>query len=599
MKEHLGKVTLVALLELQCDFCKNQINSLERLLEYIKQHLDSQTRIVIIAPANESSTVVNHYQNSLATQGFTIVQESRSQFLWSLLGGCNNDFFIYDKCGRLNFHIPHPQSLTYYHYTINSLYDVHRRQSCGPCEHEMPDKRPNFYLDPSLSSPKRPQIQNFSVLGAEQQVKAWINSLPSANRTPEQLGVRINTPSSLPNTYYQHYDRRFSTSTQRTAVSKPSIRHRKPFCNCNLKNEVESGLRSIMEVQRGLYKKTGGLTQPPLDEKVIHRQRVRNKKFRTTTLSYAVSKSTIRNFVDALTTTDREQTEVDDYFLDDENSTLLDGIATASVPFVIEETTAQIQKPNAFTEPTQFKELQHVHNDESDEHEPEEGDEQLDPTGEDHFDEMPFVTASAELSAKSYKSESAISPNIITSRQFYDITIFSGIHISIAAKDCLDVLTQKRFVISTGFLFSSDKKPTTIKQQRTQIMKKNQEKAKALEAERYANNSDYASLIINGTASACTSFSDLFCLSAQNHKTTFHPCCYKGVYLTSVCTPTKCSTKTYPICCFQKFQQLSFFDFSLLPFSSSWFKSLPLFESSLPDETSGFWFYRLLLIFGI
>lgn len=54
----------------------------------------------------------------------------------------------------------------------------------------------------------------------------------------------------------------------------------------------------------------------------------------------------------------------------------------------------------------------------------------------------------------------------------------------------------------------------------------------------------------------CSSFSDISCFELQESGKELNPCCFKGVYLTGVCTRELCSSKTYHLCCFQKYQQV-------------------------------------------
>lgn len=52
----------------------------------------------------------------------------------------------------------------------------------------------------------------------------------------------------------------------------------------------------------------------------------------------------------------------------------------------------------------------------------------------------------------------------------------------------------------------------------------------------------------------CTDFSDQVCYESQQRGEDAHPCCYKGIYLTDLCTKD-CTADMYDLCCFQRFQQ--------------------------------------------
>lgn len=59
-----------------------------------------------------------------------------------------------------------------------------------------------------------------------------------------------------------------------------------------------------------------------------------------------------------------------------------------------------------------------------------------------------------------------------------------------------------------------------------------------------------------GDLGRCSSFSDISCFDLQENGKELDACCYKGVYLTGVCNRDLCSSKTYHLCCFQKYQQV-------------------------------------------
>uniref|UniRef100_A0A5S6QVK0 Selenoprotein P N-terminal domain-containing protein n=1 Tax=Trichuris muris TaxID=70415 RepID=A0A5S6QVK0_TRIMR len=133
MANYAGYVTLLALIELQCNFCKSQISSLLKLSQLFKENYDGPTKFVIVAPLNESAMFVHYYREYLLPYGFDVIQETATEPIWGPLSGGKFDFFVYDRCGRLSYYIPYPQSFMYYHYTISSLHSTHRHQRCGPC----------------------------------------------------------------------------------------------------------------------------------------------------------------------------------------------------------------------------------------------------------------------------------------------------------------------------------------------------------------------------------------------------------------------------------------------------------------------------------
>lgn len=73
-----------------------EISSLERLIDFAKNHSLEPTRIIIIAPMNESDAFVEYHQQLLRSKGIMIIHESNQEPIWNTLRGYNNDFFLYD-----------------------------------------------------------------------------------------------------------------------------------------------------------------------------------------------------------------------------------------------------------------------------------------------------------------------------------------------------------------------------------------------------------------------------------------------------------------------------------------------------------------------
>ncbi|KRY71947.1 Selenoprotein Pb, partial [Trichinella pseudospiralis] len=133
MTNYHGHVTLIALMELQCTLCRTQISSIVKLSELFRENYDEPTKFLVVAPHNESARFVEYYKQYLKPYDIGIIQETTAEPIWHTLRGSKFDFFVYDRCGRLNYYIPYPQSFMYYHYTISSLHSTHRYTKCGPC----------------------------------------------------------------------------------------------------------------------------------------------------------------------------------------------------------------------------------------------------------------------------------------------------------------------------------------------------------------------------------------------------------------------------------------------------------------------------------
>uniref|UniRef100_A0A7M4FP35 Selenoprotein Pb-like n=2 Tax=Crocodylus porosus TaxID=8502 RepID=A0A7M4FP35_CROPO len=55
--------------------------------------------------------------------------------VWQILDGDKDDFLIYDKCGRLVFHISLPYSFLHFPYVESAVHFVYHKDYCGNCFH--------------------------------------------------------------------------------------------------------------------------------------------------------------------------------------------------------------------------------------------------------------------------------------------------------------------------------------------------------------------------------------------------------------------------------------------------------------------------------
>ncbi|TWW60591.1 Selenoprotein P [Takifugu flavidus] len=65
--------------------------------------------------------------------------------VWQTLGGNNNDFFIYDRCGRLTHRISLPYSIIGHGHVERAVKDTYCNSLCGECTHEhLEQKKPGM-----------------------------------------------------------------------------------------------------------------------------------------------------------------------------------------------------------------------------------------------------------------------------------------------------------------------------------------------------------------------------------------------------------------------------------------------------------------------
>uniref|UniRef100_A0A672ZJT1 Selenoprotein P N-terminal domain-containing protein n=1 Tax=Sphaeramia orbicularis TaxID=375764 RepID=A0A672ZJT1_9TELE len=63
-------------------------------------------------------------------------QEEQQADVWQTLGGEKDDFFIYDRCGRLTHHISLPYSIIGQGHVETAIKETYCKRICGDCIHE-------------------------------------------------------------------------------------------------------------------------------------------------------------------------------------------------------------------------------------------------------------------------------------------------------------------------------------------------------------------------------------------------------------------------------------------------------------------------------
>uniref|UniRef100_A0AAQ6AI35 Selenoprotein P N-terminal domain-containing protein n=3 Tax=Amphiprion ocellaris TaxID=80972 RepID=A0AAQ6AI35_AMPOC len=63
-------------------------------------------------------------------------QDEQQPDVWQTLGGDKDDFFIYDRCGRLTHHISLPYSIIGQGHIEGAIKDAYCKRTCGECSYE-------------------------------------------------------------------------------------------------------------------------------------------------------------------------------------------------------------------------------------------------------------------------------------------------------------------------------------------------------------------------------------------------------------------------------------------------------------------------------
>ncbi|NWX39979.1 SELPB protein, partial [Steatornis caripensis] len=69
-----------------------------------------------------------------APPGVPVFQpEPEEPDIWQVLEGDKDDFLVYDRCGRLTFHIQLPYSFLHFSYVESAIRFTHSKDFCGNC----------------------------------------------------------------------------------------------------------------------------------------------------------------------------------------------------------------------------------------------------------------------------------------------------------------------------------------------------------------------------------------------------------------------------------------------------------------------------------
>ncbi|NWU83724.1 SEPP1 protein, partial [Onychorhynchus coronatus] len=121
------------------------------LLLYIPTRLeDLRVKLENEGLVNISYVVVNH-QGAQSQREFHLLKESVSDYItvyqqeeqqddvWTTLNGNKDDFLIYDRCGRLVYHLGLPYSFLHFRYVEEAIKIAYCGNKCGNCSYTDPD----------------------------------------------------------------------------------------------------------------------------------------------------------------------------------------------------------------------------------------------------------------------------------------------------------------------------------------------------------------------------------------------------------------------------------------------------------------------------
>uniref|UniRef100_A0AAF5Q336 SelP_N domain-containing protein n=1 Tax=Wuchereria bancrofti TaxID=6293 RepID=A0AAF5Q336_WUCBA len=255
-----GFVLLVALMPMECEHCQEQLMKFQTVMETL-----SEIRIVVIAPYDENPRLIERYRKEFSR--VTIGMESLDERIWDTLSGSGHDHFIYDRCGRLASVIRHPKSDTSKsEHTLRALKSAISYAQCGWCQYDPPDlpQEPVITTYASLTrkgKTRRPRIK--AVVYPQNDRADTLNSGRRSALDHERFSPRFNTATSTRKDHASDY-------VAPSNITSPSVTIEN--------NQKEMVIRSESQQQQQVsMHKQGTISQQTQPEFEIGQERVTTK----------------------------------------------------------------------------------------------------------------------------------------------------------------------------------------------------------------------------------------------------------------------------------------------------------------------------------
>uniref|UniRef100_A0A8C5KEV3 Selenoprotein P N-terminal domain-containing protein n=1 Tax=Jaculus jaculus TaxID=51337 RepID=A0A8C5KEV3_JACJA len=128
-----GFVTVVALLQASY-LCILQASRLEDLRVKLENEGYSNISYIVVNHQGISSQLKYiQLKNKVSTHIPVYQQELHQTDIWTLLNGNKDDFLIYDRCGRLVYHLGLPYSFLSFPYVEEAIKIAYCEEKCGNC----------------------------------------------------------------------------------------------------------------------------------------------------------------------------------------------------------------------------------------------------------------------------------------------------------------------------------------------------------------------------------------------------------------------------------------------------------------------------------
>ncbi|XP_063795499.1 selenoprotein Pb-like isoform X2 [Pseudophryne corroboree] len=152
MGKSYGQVTVVALLQASCGFCLIQAANMGPLRDKLTSQGLTNISYMIVNDQSSFSKLLFEELKRRAPEGVPVYQQLPKQDdVWDILDGNKDDFLIYDRCGRLTFHIRLPHSILHFPYVYAAIHQTYYEDSCQNC---------SFYANITNNATKNATVDN-------------------------------------------------------------------------------------------------------------------------------------------------------------------------------------------------------------------------------------------------------------------------------------------------------------------------------------------------------------------------------------------------------------------------------------------------------
>lgn len=205
MLNSLGSVTVVALLQASWYLCILQASRLENLRVKLENEGYSNISYVVVNHQGINSQLKYiHLKNKVSHHILVYQQEENQTDVWTLLKGSKDDFLIYDRCGRLVYHLALPYSFLTFPYVEEAIKIAYCEETCGNCSLMTPEDE-SFCKNVSLATVENVSEALQPHLHHTHHHKHGHQHLDSSELSEKQHPATSDAPLHLPPSGLRHH----------------------------------------------------------------------------------------------------------------------------------------------------------------------------------------------------------------------------------------------------------------------------------------------------------------------------------------------------------------------------------------------------------